>query len=271
MPPSSTDQAIQLMQARRFSDALRLLLRAGEEDPSSWSTWYMAGQCCRFSNDLAGAVTHLTRAVSLNPTDPGVFLALGIALQLTQRYQQAIEALQAGVRLDPDYELAYNSLGVTYRKMGQLAAAADSYENGLKALSRQIVKTLTNSPDNPIAPPMLTTAGQLWVEYCMYGAMYLCSSAPQVARLAWPTGSQAIEEERVHHHKGLYWSDSTDAKGAMTRLFLPNYFNAFQRALRRDGTYANLLGNRGTVLDLLGKAEEGERHVREAEEFLPLA
>src|SRR5258707_13704008 len=119
MPLSSNDEAIQFMHAQRFSDALRLLLRAGEEDPSSWSTWYMAGQCCRFTNDLAGAITHLTRAVSLNATEPAVFLALGIALQLTQRYQEAIEALQAAVRLDPDYELAHNSLGVTYRKTGQ--------------------------------------------------------------------------------------------------------------------------------------------------------
>ena len=52
-------------------------------------------------------------------------------------------------------------------------------------------------------------------------------------------------------------------------MFLPNYFNTFQAALRDDATYSNLMGNRGTVLELLGRNEEASEHFDEAKEFEP--
>jgi hypothetical protein len=54
-------------------------------------------------------------------------------------------------------------------------------------------------------------------------------------------------------------------------MFLPNYFNTFREALRQDTTYANLIGNRGTVLALLKRDSEAKDHLAEAEEFMPKA
>lgn len=49
------DRAIELMGEQRFGDALPLLRRSIEQDPSKWNTWYVAGQCCRFLRDIDGA------------------------------------------------------------------------------------------------------------------------------------------------------------------------------------------------------------------------
>jgi predicted RNA polymerase sigma factor len=53
------------------------------------------------------------------------------------------------------------------------------------------------------------------------------------------------------------------------RLFLPNYLDTFRELLKRDAAYSNLIGNRGTVLELLGRGDEARRHIDEASEFLP--
>ena len=70
-------------------------------------------------------------------------------------------------------------------------------------------------------------------------------------------------------HAGLYWIDTPNKQKETVRLFLPNYFNTFREQLKRDNTYSNLIGNRGTVLELLGRHDEARLHFDEADEFLP--
>ena len=79
-----------------------------------------------------------------------------------------------------------------------------------------------------------------------------------------------MEEERTEEHGGLYWTSVKNDDEDM-RLYLPNYFNTFREALRGNPLYANLIGNRGTVLEMLGPGEEALEHFSEAEEFARLS
>src|SRR5437899_9773432 len=81
--------------------------------PSQWNAWYMAGQCCRFLNNIDGAIQHLSRAAELKRDEPSIFLALGIALQLNPQSDKAIMAFRRAIEMGSDYELAYNSLALT--------------------------------------------------------------------------------------------------------------------------------------------------------------
>jgi tetratricopeptide (TPR) repeat protein len=262
------EQAIALMQQQRFGEALTLLRRSIADNPTEWNTWYMAGQCCRFTNDIHGAVEHLKRAVQLNARSALVYQALGIAHQLRGEWPDSIEALRQAIAIDPDFELAYNSLALTQKKAGELEKALHNYDAGAKALARRLVKAMTNSRSSPILKHRDTT-GTLWVQYAMFGMAYLAASAKNVKRVAFPDGAFAEEEERTERHGGLYWIDQLDTSGQTVRMYLPNYFNTFRESLRREAAYANLIGNRGTVLGLLGRGEESQRHLDEASEFLP--
>jgi len=111
------------------------------------------------------------------------------------------------------------------------------------------------------------TSGQQWVEYAIQGALYL-ASVDGVSTLAWPSDEMAMEEERTEAHKGLYYIDRKAEDGKITRLFLPNFFNTFRKTLQADRLYADLIGNRGSVLDAMGKTEEALLSYEEAEEFL---
>jgi len=269
MPNDFTPQAIDLMKAQNFAAALSLLQKAIDQDPSHWGNWYMAGQCCRFINDLDGAVTYLRRAIALKSDEPPVLLALGIALQLTNRLAEAIDAFRQAIEADPDYELAYNSLALTQKKQGEFELALYNYDAGTKALSRRIVKSLQNDRSSKLFKHR-NIQYHLWTEYATYAAIYLCSINERIKRLEWPTGEQAMEEEHTERHGGLYWIDSIDSESKLVRLFLPNYFNTFRESLRQDRVYADFIGNRGSVLEQLGRNEEANQHLNEARFFLPI-
>jgi len=268
MTQALIDPAIELMKGQRFGEALHLLRRAIDQNPSQWNAWYMAGQCCRFLNDIDGAIDHLSRAAELKTDEAPIFLALGIAFQLNTQWDDAIEAFRRAIEIDSDYELAYNSLALTQKKRGELDKALHNYDAGAKALARRIVKAMPNSRTTPILKHR-DTVGTLWVEYAIYAALYLASSAEGINSSAWPTGEYALEEERTERHAGLYWIDTPNDKRETVRLFLPNYFNTFRQLLKRDAAYSNVIGNRGTVLELLGRHDEAHVHFAEATEFLP--
>ena len=208
----------------------------------------------------------LRRQLKIKSDEPQTFLALGIAHQLNNTFPQAIEAFKAAIQLDADFEVAYNSLAMTQKRMGQLELALHNYDAAIKALSRRIVKTMENERLNSIFKHK-DTPQSLWLEYAMFGAMYLCSIDNHIEALAWPTGEQAIQEGRTETHAGLYWIDNRSSEGKLTRLFLPNYFNTFQRILKSGKSYSTLVYNRGAVFELLGRLEEANKHYEEAKYF----
>ena len=260
------DRAIQQMKAGDYSSALSLFQALVRWNPTDWSLHYMAGQCCRFLNDFDSAIAHLETAAELRPDEPTTFLALGIARQLNHSYAPAIEAFKVALRLDPDYDLAFNSLALTQKKMGHLDLALHNYDAGIQALARRIAKGMKNDRASRIFKHR-QTPHNLWLEYALKAAMHLCSVSSRIDSLAWPTGEQAAEEERTEAHGGLYWLDTRGPDGRTTRLFLPNYLNTFREALKREPDYSNMLGNRGIVLELTGRLEEADSHFEEARYF----
>jgi tetratricopeptide (TPR) repeat protein len=262
------NKAFTLMKSQSYQDALSVLHSVIDHSPSNINAWYLAGQCYRYLNDFDNAVKHLATAAELKKDDPSIHLALGIAYQLQKNWQSAINAFKKAIELDPDQELAYNSLALTQKKAGDLEKAIHNYDAGAKALSRRIVKEMTNNRRKPILKHR-DTSGQLWIEYAMNAAIQVASLEGGITEIAFPNGETAIEEERTEKHEGLYWEDVPNDKGGVTRYFLPNFFNTFIESLKIDPAYSNLIGNRGTALKELGLEDEAHAHFNEAEEFMP--
>jgi tetratricopeptide (TPR) repeat protein len=216
-------------------------------------------------NRISEAIPLLKRSTELEPESAPYWLALGIALQLMEDFEGAVEALRAAIKIDPNYVTAINSLALTRKKMGELDKALDDYDTGVTVLAQTIVKDFNNSRTSPIFKHV-DTRGQLWLGYAFSAALRL--AAPEdIKGIAWPTGEQAMKEERTEEHGGLYWVSLKNKADEDTRLYLPNYFNTFREALRGNSLYTNLIGNRGTVLEMLGRQREAEEHFSEAEEF----
>ena len=262
---TTRSQAEALLRARRYRDALELLAPLLSVPRPDWNALYLAGQCHRAIGDPQTAADLLTRASRQAQDNPAVFLALGIALQMAHRFAESGTALGRAIVLDGDYALAYNSLAMTQKLAGDVERAAATYDAACKALTRRLVKGFRNERTSPVMPG-LAISGTLWLDHARYGAVYLAAGDSHVSGVAWQEGPTDTDDDRIRYG-GLYWDVAIDEEGRRSRVFLRNYFRAFAHTLRRDGTYAVLLGNRATVLTLLGREQDAQAHLAEAAEF----
>ena len=262
------DTAIEKMRVGDFEGALGFFEELLATTSPDWSLCYMAGQCCRFTNRMDEAVSYLSKSSELNPEEPSVMLALGIALQKQGNLPAAVQVLQRAVELDDQYSQAYNSLALTQRMMGDFERALENYDTAIETILNKFVCALTNRADNRIYKHVDTPGMKVWSEHCIKPFMYRCA-LDGVGSVAFPTGKDAIEEERTEKNGGLYWVDHHDypSKGELTRHLLPNYFNTLREELFTDSLYFTILGNKGSVFDLLGQDAEAEEHFETASYF----
>jgi TolB-like protein/DNA-binding winged helix-turn-helix (wHTH) protein len=72
------------------------------------------------------AVSNAQRAVALDPINGLSYMALGFARYYARQYPQAIEAFNRALSINPELGDATAFRGLSYRRLGQLAAASDS-------------------------------------------------------------------------------------------------------------------------------------------------
>jgi tetratricopeptide (TPR) repeat protein len=139
--------AMRLMDQSRFSEALPIFLDLIDDNPNDEPLHYMAGQCFRFTNNPSKAVQFLSKAASIDPTEPSVFLALGIAYQLDDDFHSAIKALEHAIDLSPNLFTAYNSIGLTYRKLGMFQKAIDWYTKAGEGMVSEAIEEVRKHPE----------------------------------------------------------------------------------------------------------------------------
>src|SRR5690242_19795283 len=58
----------------------------------------------------------------------------GVALVKSAKYEEAVEAFDSAIKLNPHFAIAYNNLGATYNSLGR-------YEDAVKVLKRALELT----------------------------------------------------------------------------------------------------------------------------------
>jgi len=96
------------------------------------------------------AITALTQALSINPTDADALYQLGLAFLRTGQYQAALENFQKAVRFVPDFAEAYQGMVDSYTALqqpdyvlvaqGMQAFSLKDYQKASKLLSEAIKK-----------------------------------------------------------------------------------------------------------------------------------
>lgn len=127
MQMQAQEQIIKLLSAREYRQALGILSEQLRLAPDDWYSNYLTGICFRFLGSFDHAITHLTAAAKVRPAEPSVLLALGIAYQLAGHLEQSVSALERAIQADKDLIEAYNSLGLTYRKLNRPRDALEWY------------------------------------------------------------------------------------------------------------------------------------------------
>ena len=128
------DVAFTLINKEQYAEALEMLVQLIKDEPDNSKCYYLAGQCHRFLNRYPEAICMLKRSIELNDFDPHTFLALGIAQQLEEDYESSINSLREAISLDKHFVSAYNSLGLTYKNLGEFKKAIECYSRGIQCL-----------------------------------------------------------------------------------------------------------------------------------------
>ncbi len=92
--------------------------RAIALDANSFAAHYGLGRLLASEGKLAEAITHLRRALSLNPS-PEMHYLVGRAYLEQGIFQSAVRHLRKAVRLDPGFDVAHYSLGYLFWQFGR--------------------------------------------------------------------------------------------------------------------------------------------------------
>lgn len=99
--------------------------RVVEINPKNDRAWDTLGNMYENIGLHSQAVTAFEQAIALAPHKEVYYYHLGIALGYQMQYNQAIQALQKVVELNPDYMLAHCALAGYYRRLGREAEAQE--------------------------------------------------------------------------------------------------------------------------------------------------
>jgi tetratricopeptide (TPR) repeat protein len=125
--------------SRSLSEAIQMLNRAVEKDPSSSIAWanlaeayWIRYERAREPSSREEALRAQERAFQQNPDLPEALNAKGRGLIATGDFTAAVAELKRAVRKKPDFDAAWANLGMAYREI------KDGYRPGLQALQTAI-------------------------------------------------------------------------------------------------------------------------------------
>lgn len=101
-------------------------------NPRNAFAWDTLGGLYKSLGKFKDAITAYQQAIALDSTKPSYFYQMGLMYSAERRDDEAMDAFQRVLSLDPDHILAHASLGSHYRKMGLNDLAQQHIDIALK-------------------------------------------------------------------------------------------------------------------------------------------
>ena len=246
------------IEAKLYAEAIPLLVRMIEDDPTNERMFYSLGWCKYHLSQFEEAVEEYKKAIKLKPNFAEAYCKMGYAFFKQRKLEEAIEAYHMALASKPDFADAQVNLGNALKDQGQLEEAIKSYTKAL-AIKPDIVEALNN------LGIILTNQGKYDVaietfkrvidtkQNLSYGYFNLGFAFQEKGEL-----KEAIEA----YHKALVKKpDFADAHFNLgNALFkqgkLEEAIEAYQKALASKPDFAEALFNLGNALNDQGKLGE---------------
>ena len=128
-------QAIKLHEEGKVTDAIPLYRSVLEANPDTAQLWCLLGVALKQSGDLSSAISHLEKAVALDPTRPDLAAEFGITYSHAGLAEQAILTLGGALpklaALGQDDPLIYVAYGDSCLALSHLKEAVSHYQAAL--------------------------------------------------------------------------------------------------------------------------------------------
>lgn len=136
-------EAIGLLQAGRFREAVGLLGPTCERDPSDARAWFLLGACRHALRDLDSALAAFDRALLLDASNLQAAQAAIAVLCDARRPAEALARCEELLSRHPDDPQLQFSTGVVREGLGDFAGALDRYDRAL-AIDPRLLPALQN-------------------------------------------------------------------------------------------------------------------------------
>jgi tetratricopeptide (TPR) repeat protein len=268
-------------QSRQYADASTLYRATLEANPACWlcETNLAVGlMASARRSDLDSAVERLHASLRIHPSDAETHDALGVALQMLERWDDAIAEHERAVQLNPYLAQTRINLAIARRRRGLALAAAERFDEAAAELRR----SLESAPRDPVTHREL--------------AFVLLRLGRADAALNEATAAQQLDPSDAATHDALasIWRSMGQADRALdewreaVRLApasaewqnnlgsalldadrLTEALPAFVAAVRLDPSSALAQRNLGVTLAELGRLAEAEPPLAEAVRLQP--
>jgi tetratricopeptide (TPR) repeat protein len=163
--PMELNEIVDLISDGNYYTAKRELLKLYEKNKKDSEVLYNLGFSCRGTREFDEAEKFYKLALDLNPSFSHASLGLGIVYQLQEKFPEAIKHLE-NATIDIFFIDAFNSLGLTYKKMGLLDLAINTYREAIYNYILKTYRKICSREKTNISPQKRTPTG-LWFDILM--------------------------------------------------------------------------------------------------------
>lgn len=256
------EHAIEFMKRNNFAAALQLFEELMIEKPEAIDAdmYYMIGQCNRFLENYSNAIYCLKKSLENDVYNPDYLLALGIAYQLDEKYEESEETFKVLIPNNQEWnglDLAFNSLALTLKKMGQFDRALKNYKQAILFESHKVIEQFISEQKVLEEQEIYITTHNLWRQYFLEAVMLRRELfSPEVEQIVIPI------KGLICLHK-VFWE--VDENNAL--ILYTSFFAKAQKILCSKSLFSILIGNIGMVLEAQNEHEEAQKHFDEANEL----
>ena len=125
-------QAIKMIDGSRYAEAIKVLEKAIQIDPSYGALHMNMGTAYLLSEQPETALVHVKRGVEIDPERAEGYNQIGVIYDKMGKTDLAIDHLKKAIELKPDYALGYLNLGSAYLYANRLKPAQTALEKAAK-------------------------------------------------------------------------------------------------------------------------------------------
>lgn len=131
-------KGLALSKARKYEEAITAYKACIEENPGYDNAYIELGKLYGALGRVDNAVGIYQSAVENCPSSEKAFYQLGaVYLDKKKDYNKAAQAFSKATQIDPTYDLAYYSLGVSLTELGRYAEAINALDSALEMTNRK--------------------------------------------------------------------------------------------------------------------------------------
>ncbi len=131
-------RGLTLKKMRRYAEAIKSYQAAIRQNPNFAEAYFALGKIYSGLNKPNDAIKTYELAIKNNPSLYKAYYELGaVYLNKKKNYRKAAENFRKATQINPEYDLAFYSLGVSLTELGQFGDAIMALENALAVTKRK--------------------------------------------------------------------------------------------------------------------------------------